>query len=91
MIIGTLGGKRSPSEPPVVTRPSEKFSLYLSAMRAGYKSPPMATIVMPLPPVNVVKNADATRQTIAKPPGIHPSQARDIFTRRLGVPLSANT
>ena len=51
----------------------------------------MATIVMPLPPVKVVKKAEATRQTIARPPGIHPSQARESFTRRCGVPLSAST
>jgi len=49
----------------------------------------MATIVMPLPPVKVVKKADATRQTMARPPGIHPSQARDTLTKRWGVPLSA--
>ena len=28
---------------------------------------------MPLPPVNVVKNADAIRQTMARPPGIQPT------------------
>ena len=49
----------------------------------------MATMVIPLPPVKVVKKADAMRHTIASPPGIHPSQARDSLTKRCGVPLSA--
>jgi len=35
MIIGTLGGNRRPREPPVVTKPSEKFSSYPSETRAG--------------------------------------------------------
>jgi hypothetical protein len=49
----------------------------------------MATMVMPLPPVKVVKNADAMRHTMARPPGIQPSHARDMFTSRRGVPDSA--
>ena len=36
----------------------------------------MATMVTPLPPVSVVKNALATMQTMARPPGIHPKTAR---------------
>ena len=85
-----LGGNKRPSEPPVVTSPSEKRSLNFSSMSAGYSRPPTAMIVMPLPPVNVVKNADASRHTTATPPGIQPKSARVTRTSRVGVPLSAS-
>ena len=87
---GTLGGNSNPSEPPVVTNPIEKFSGYFSLINAGNSSAPTATIVMPLPPVNVVKKADAIRQTAARPPGIQPSQERESSTSRCGVPASAS-
>ena len=79
-----------PSEPPVVTKPSEKRSGYFSCSIAGSSKPPTATMVMPLPPVKVVKNADAIKHTIAKPPGIQPSQARDSSIKRRGMPDSAS-
>ena len=51
----------------------------------------MATIVTPLPPVSVVKNALATMHTIASPPGIQPKNALDARTIRSGVFDSAMT
>ncbi len=45
----------------------------------------MATIVMALPPVSVVKNALANTHTIARPPGSQPRKALDARTMRSGV------
>ena len=75
-IRGRLGGKSSPIDPLVVTRPTEKRSGYSASNKAGNSRPPIAMIVIPLPPVNVVKNAEVTRHTNAKPPGSQPKNAR---------------
>ena len=48
-------------------------------------------MVTPLPPVKVVKIAEATKHTMAKPPGIHPKSARETATNRPGAPLLAST
>ncbi len=51
----------------------------------------MAMIVTPLPPVSTVKIALAMMQTMARPPGIHPSTVLAALTRRSGVFASAST
>jgi hypothetical protein len=63
---------------------------YFSLSIAGINRPPTATIVMPLPPVNVVKKAEAPRHTTARPPGIQPNHALESATRRRGMPDSAS-
>jgi hypothetical protein len=46
--------------------------------------------VTALPPVNVVKNALAMIQTMARPPGIHPRSASAARTMRTGVLAAAS-
>ena len=53
--------------------------------------PPSARIVTPLAPVNVVKSAQTKAAITARPPGIHPNQARAARTSRLDAPPSART
>jgi hypothetical protein len=52
---------------------------------AGSKSPPIATMVMPLAPLKIVKNADAKMHTTPSPPGAKPSSARATRTSLCGV------
>jgi len=69
------------------------FDAKLPDLKKAVESLPPATSgdVTPLPPVSVVKNAEATMQTMARPPGIHPKNADDARTMRSGVLDSAMT
>ena len=72
----------SPKLPDDVTRPMLNLSLYPASVNAGYSNAPSATMVTPDAPVKAVKNAQATKATMARPPGIHPRKARVSLTRR---------
>ena len=80
------GGKSSPSDPADVRSPVVNFGVYFRSMSIGNKSPPIARMVTPLPPVKLVKNAHTTMATMAIPPGSQPTSARKSSTSLRGVP-----
>ena len=83
------GGNNSPRDPADVRSPVVNFGVYFRSRSIGNKSPPIARMVTPLPPVKLVKNAHTTMATIAKPPGSQPTSARKSSTSLRGVPPSA--
>jgi hypothetical protein len=74
-IIGMLGGKRIPNDPPTTTDPKASLSGYPARCIAGYKMLPTATIVTGEEP-EIAPNAIQLKMVAAaKPPGTHPTSA----------------
>ena len=90
IIIGRLGANRTPELAEDVINPREKSSLNLFNVMAGRSIPPQAMIVIQLPPVRAVNTVHVITATTARPPGIHPIRASDVFIRRSEALLSAN-
>ena len=80
-----------PKLPEVVSKPKLNLSSYMPWRNAGNNTAPSATIVTPDAPVSTVKIAQARIETIAKPPGIQPTEAFAKRTSLCGAPLSLKT
>src|SRR4030066_2081591 len=88
MMMGKLGGKRTPNVPELVTNPSENFSGYLPCNNAGRRMPPRAMMVRPVAPVRAVKAEQVMRAMMDNPPGNQPSKASVSPINLLGALLS---
>lgn len=73
MIMGALGGIRTPSDPADVTTPKAIFFGYPASMSAGIMMLPIATTVARLDPVMAAKNAHEAIVAIARPPFTRPN------------------
>ena len=73
MIMGILGGIMIPKKPALATVASEKGSGYPFRVSSGIKIAPMAEHVAAAEPQIAPKKAEATKVTIASPPGNHPT------------------
>src|SRR5512136_1395492 len=88
MIIGRLGGKRTPKVPELVTNPRENFSGYFPCCSAGRRMPPKAMMVRPVAPVKAVKAEHVMRAIKDNPPGNQPRTASVSPISLLGALLS---
>src|SRR5512139_450585 len=88
MMMGRLGGKRTPNVPELVTSPRENFSGYFPCNRAGRRIPPRAMMVRPVAPVRAVKAEQVMRAMIDNPPGNQPRKASVNPINLLGALLS---
>jgi hypothetical protein len=88
MMMGRLGGKRTPNVPELVTKPRENFSGYFPCNNAGRRIPPKAIMVRPVAPVRAVKAEQVMRAMMDNPPGNQPRRAFVSPINLLGALLS---